>query len=376
VAAIAAIAIFMLSRGASQATPLSGEATATAAPTETALIAIDLLTRETTPTVAAYVLPSLAPTLGLISTATEIPPPTPTLAPTIPAGVPYAVIRAITLDNQGRYVVDYETYEYTEKLPGQHVHFFFNTVDPQQAGNPGNGPWYLWGGPRPFDRYRQVDRPAAATQICALVANPDHSVRLLSGNCQILPDVNVTAPYEAQACLAGPDPAFPVVAQIPSGQPLLINGLSPDEAWWIVSLPTKEAETCWLPRARTAFQGDMSTLALVQPPEKPSALAVPALRATITAITLNADNRYVVEYQTEGFTEQLPGTHLHFFFDTFSADQVGATGGGNRLMYGGPSPFSGFAVADKPATAQQLCVLVANPDHSVKPDSGNCYPLP
>jgi hypothetical protein len=68
-----------------------------------------------------------------------------------------------------------------------HVHFFFNTVPPQQAGMPGSGPWILYGGPRPFTGYKVTDRPSGATQMCALVANPDHSIRLNSGNCVALP---------------------------------------------------------------------------------------------------------------------------------------------------------------------------------------------
>jgi len=45
-------------------------------------------------------------------------------------------------------------------------------------------------------------------------------------------------------------------------------------------------------------------------------------------------------------------------------------------MYGGLSPFTGYARTDRPAEAGQLCALVANPDHSVLPGSGNCMMLP
>jgi hypothetical protein len=99
----------------------------------------------------------------------------------------YVRINEIAIDDQGRYVVAYETFEYTEQLPGMHVHFFFDTVPPEQAGVPGSGPWILYGGPRPFTGYRVSDRPSAASQMCALVANADHSVHLNSGNCVDLP---------------------------------------------------------------------------------------------------------------------------------------------------------------------------------------------
>jgi hypothetical protein len=68
-----------------------------------------------------------------------------------------------------------------------HVHFFFNTVSQENAGIPGSGPWILYGGPRPFREYRLSDKPAAATQMCALVANEDHSIIPDSGNCFPLP---------------------------------------------------------------------------------------------------------------------------------------------------------------------------------------------
>ena len=129
---------------------------------------------------AATALPTVAPQ----PTATLIPtvPPQPTLPPT-----PYVLINSITIDQNNHYVVEYETFGYTEQLPGMHVHFFFNTVPPEQAGVPGSGPWILYGGPRPFTQYTVGDRPAQATQMCALVANADHSIQLNTGNCVDLP---------------------------------------------------------------------------------------------------------------------------------------------------------------------------------------------
>ena len=86
------------------------------------------------------------------------------------------------------YIVEYETFEFTEKLPGVHIHFFFNTVTPENAGVPGSGPWILYGGPRPFRGYKTTDRPYNAIEMCALVADANHSVQLNSGNCYKLPD--------------------------------------------------------------------------------------------------------------------------------------------------------------------------------------------
>jgi len=134
------------------------------------------------------------PVVAAGETATEAPPPTEAIPPTdtpIPTNTfpaLYVQILSITIDGSGRYVVTYETYGYTEQLPGMHIHFFFNTVPPNQAGVPGSGPWYLYGGPRPFTGYYVSERPANATQMCALVANSNHSVISGSGNCVDLPN--------------------------------------------------------------------------------------------------------------------------------------------------------------------------------------------
>ena len=118
---------------------------------------------------------------------TETPTETP-IPPTATPETPYVVITNIRLENT-TYVVDYEVHNFPES-PQLHVHMFFNTVPPEQAGSPGSGPWKLtWGpyGDPPFTQYGVANRPAGATQMCALVANPNHSVQPNSGNCFDLP---------------------------------------------------------------------------------------------------------------------------------------------------------------------------------------------
>lgn len=113
---------------------------------------------------------------------------TATLEPTPTPSTPYVVITSITLENN-KYVVNYEVGSFGEK--NLHVHMFFNTVLPEQAGSPGNGPWKLtWGryGNPPFTEYGSANKPANATQMCALVANPNHSIILGTGNCVDLPE--------------------------------------------------------------------------------------------------------------------------------------------------------------------------------------------
>jgi serine/threonine-protein kinase len=143
---------------------------------------------------AAAVEPTPTPTETAApptATATEAPPtdtPEPTFTPSpSPPPEPYVLIGGISLSGT-TYVVDYETFGYTEALPGMHIHFFFDTVPVANAGVPGAGPWYVWGGPRPFNGYTTSNKPAGASQLCALVANPNHSITPDTGNCFALPE--------------------------------------------------------------------------------------------------------------------------------------------------------------------------------------------
>jgi serine/threonine protein kinase len=120
---------------------------------------------------------------------TETPTETPVPSTPTPEG-PYVVITGISVDSSNYYVVDYEVHNFPDS-PQLHVHMFFDTVPPEQAGSPGSGPWKLtWGayGDPPFRQYTVGNRPPNATQMCALVANPNHSVQLNSGNCVDLPE--------------------------------------------------------------------------------------------------------------------------------------------------------------------------------------------
>lgn len=120
--------------------------------------------------------------------ATPTPPGTSAVAPTPTATLAPDTSRITGIELSGsQYVVAFETGGFAPALPGQHVHFFFNTVPPGQAGVPGAGPWFVYGGGSPFTGYGTSDRPAAATELCILVANPDHSVIQGTGNCFPLP---------------------------------------------------------------------------------------------------------------------------------------------------------------------------------------------
>ncbi len=156
---------------------LRGQINLTGTPTET------VTPTNTTISTAAPIV-SIIPSLTLtpLPAVTETPSATPT-----PSG-PYVVITGIRLENN-TYVVDYEVHNFPESA-SLHVHMFFNTVPPDQAGSPGAGPWKLtWGqyGDPPFTQYGTANRPADATQMCALVANPNHSIIPGTGNCFTLP---------------------------------------------------------------------------------------------------------------------------------------------------------------------------------------------
>ncbi|MCP4415747.1 MAG: protein kinase [Chloroflexi bacterium] len=126
-------------------------------------------------------------------TATSVPPTATSIPPTATSPPPTEVVTQLSVQITGitisgdRYSVSYETVGFTETLPGQHIHFFFDNVAQDQAGLPGSGPWILYGGPRPFTGYGTGDRPGNATKMCALVANEDHTVIAHSGNCVNLP---------------------------------------------------------------------------------------------------------------------------------------------------------------------------------------------
>lgn len=125
-------------------------------------------------------------------TPTRAPTRTPTPRPTAVVPTPTPIYEWSEITNiavtGGFYYVQFKTGNYTPSLPNDmHVHFFYDTVPPEQAGSPGSGPWILYGGPSPFTEYSVASRPAGAEQMCILVANADHSVILDTGNCVDLP---------------------------------------------------------------------------------------------------------------------------------------------------------------------------------------------
>ena len=170
--------------------------------------------------------------------------------------------------------------------------------------------------------------------------------------------------------------AVALVLLVAAGASGMLSGAassSPPASGAVVSSgPSVAASASAVPSASAISSGTPvpSASALASPSATPA-----GRQARITGIAIT-DGRYVVDYQTFGYTPALPGTHMHFFFNTVSVADAGVPGAGPWFLYAGPAPFTGYKVSDKPATATQMCILVANPDHSIIPDTGNCMVLP
>jgi hypothetical protein len=138
--------------------------------------------------------------------------------------VVFSRINNITVNDQNRYVVEYETFEFIERIPcNYNVHFYFDTVTQENAGEPGSGPWIAYGGPRPFIGFAVSDRPAGASRMCIIVANSNHTIHLNSGYCVELPDEQPTLSFSnllswiRQSLLSGLSPSPPVMYPGPDG---------------------------------------------------------------------------------------------------------------------------------------------------------------
>jgi hypothetical protein len=105
----------------------------------------------------------------------------------------------------------------------------------------------------------------------------------------------------------------------------------------------------------------------------------------IDGITIQG-GRYVVQFRTEGFDPDINGGpnghHVHFFFDSVTPPINAGTSGPNQSgdwkIYDKPNPFTGYLVSDlaQHAGAKKMCVLVADAQHAVELDTGNCVALP
>jgi hypothetical protein len=103
-----------------------------------------------------------------------------------------ATVRIDRVTRQGdAYLVFYSAQNFVPRLEAgnRHIHLFWNTVEPGNAGANGRppGPYAVYAGPVPFRGFKIADRPPGATQVCALVADDSNSVEPGTGNCAALP---------------------------------------------------------------------------------------------------------------------------------------------------------------------------------------------
>jgi len=103
-----------------------------------------------------------------------------------------ASVRIDRVTRQGdAYLVFYSAQNFVPRLEAgnRHIHLFWNTVTPENAGANGRppSPYAVYAGPVPFRGFKIADRPPGATQVCALVADDSNSVEPGTGNCAALP---------------------------------------------------------------------------------------------------------------------------------------------------------------------------------------------
>ncbi len=207
------------------------------------------------------------------ATTTPLPPPTELPLPPIippPPGAKFSRINGIKLNPQNQYVVDFETFEFTPTGTGMHVHFIFDTVRPEDAGMPGKGPWSMYNGGSPFTGYGPANRPKDAALLCIMVANPNHSVLPMSGNCFPLPDMPTATARENTACLDSPTETGKLIATFGAGMASRLLGFSSDKAWLSIQNPergpgTNRPLTCWVPINSSLIGGDASQLPTINP---------------------------------------------------------------------------------------------------------------
>jgi hypothetical protein len=78
--------------------------------------------------------------------------------------------------------------------------------------------------------------------------------------------------------------------------------------------------------------------------------------------------QYSVAFTPYGYVPTQGGLHTHFYYNT-EANTV------MDKMFSGPSPYS-LNTSTKPTNAVQLCAIVAEANHTVIANSGNCIDLP
>ncbi len=135
---------------------------------------------------------------------------------------------------------------------------------------------------------------------------------------------------------------------------------------------------------------DVTTTTASSTTAAPACTAATARCAAMESIAVEGD-RYVVTYRTDGFDPLMRESggsdsdhHVHFFFSTFTIDQVGtnvpADSRGVWTVWDLPKGegelvFDEAKVADR-GDATALCVGVADASHGISTEGGDCIDLP
>jgi streptogramin lyase len=112
-----------------------------------------------------------------------------------------------------------------------------------------------------------------------------------------------------------------------------------------------------------------------------------APRVEITGVE-TVDGRYIPTFTTQNFTPSFAGDlHLHLYWNVTPVVEAGEPGAGPWLMWDQPERVDDefFAVVNRPAGANAICVVIATSDHQLADvdgdgaadrDTGNCAQLP
>ncbi|MCP4358185.1 MAG: hypothetical protein GY796_09250 [Chloroflexi bacterium] len=109
--------------------------------------------------------------------------------------------------------------------------------------------------------------------------------------------------------------------------------------------------------------------------------------AEILSLTLDANFNYVVNFEVHNFVPDTKNYHVHFFFDTVLPKYAGTElcpypsdpTQCKWKLYGGSSPFTKYSFSERPFGpygAEKMCILVADSQHRILLNSGNCVKLP
>jgi hypothetical protein len=92
-------------------------------------------------------------------------------------------------ERDGRYVIEYRAQNFLpdiDEVSSFHVHFFWDDLEPINAGSngPNPGQWLVWDTPTTVDNpfFDVAGRPPTAGAICALVATVTHEVADVDGD--------------------------------------------------------------------------------------------------------------------------------------------------------------------------------------------------